>query len=172
MRSRLPLRLVVALLALTFAFAPRIALAAWPGAAMNLPICTTAPDQGLPCTVCDGAGGAIIAFAGVYAQHATAGGAVDPAWPLNGGKLSTSVSTGTQPSITTDGAGGAIVAWQEFRVPNGIDIYPQHVLASGVVEVMCPTDRRALVRPANPPTIPPIATAGAAVSIVACIGPR
>src|SRR5258705_11710921 len=115
MRSRLPLRLVVALLALTFAFAPRIALAAWPGAAMNLPICTTAPDQGLPCIVSDGSGGAIIAFTGVYAQHATAGGAEDPGWALHGRKVSTSVSTRTQRSITTDGAGVAIVGLQEGR---------------------------------------------------------
>src|SRR5258706_16409996 len=118
MRSRLPLRLVVALLALTFAFAPRIALAAWPGAAMNLPICTTAPDQGLPCIVSDGSGGAIIAFTGVYAQHATAGGAVDPAWTLHGRKLSTSRSSGTQPSLNTDGAGGAVAEWQGDPVPS------------------------------------------------------
>src|SRR5258705_8447232 len=126
MRSRLPLRLLVALLALTLAFAPRIALAAWPGAAMNLPICTTAPDQGLPCIVSDGSGGAIIAFTGVYAQHATAGGAVDPAWPLNGRQLSTSVSTGTQPSITTAGAGGAIVPWRGVRAPNATPTSATH----------------------------------------------
>src|SRR5690349_12437955 len=130
MRSCPSLRLLAALLALTLTLAHRPALAAWPGAAANLPICTTAPDQGLPCIVSDGSGGAIIAFTGVYAQHATAGGAVDPAWPLNGRKLSTSVSSGTQPSITTDGAGGAIVAWQEFR-SGSYDIYAQHVFANG-----------------------------------------
>src|SRR5262249_35432821 len=38
------------------------------------------------------------------------------------------------PSITSDGAGGAIMAWSDFR--NGVDddVYAQHILSTGTVD--------------------------------------
>jgi len=54
---------------------------------------------------------------------------------------------GTQhaPVITTDGAGGAIIAWQDGRSGGtAYHIYAQHVLASGVIDPVWPQDGKAL----------------------------
>ncbi len=162
-----PRPLIVLVLAsfIAWGLAPRPAMAAWPNTpTTNLPVCTTAPDQGNPSIVSDGSGGAIIAFAGVYAQHVTASGIVDPAWPLNGRRLSTSIFAGTQPVITTDGAGGAIVAWQEFR--GSADIYAQHILSTGVVDPAWPVEGRVLCSFAGDQTFPMIVPDGAGGAIV------
>lgn len=88
-----------------------------------------------PLAVPDGAGGAVITWQGFslvsseYAQHVTAAGIVDPAWPLAGRALSASELTQEQSDIAPDGAGGAIVVWKEKA-----DIVAQHVLASGALD--------------------------------------
>src|SRR5881397_437711 len=54
-------------------------------------------------------------------------------WNVNGVQLGTSsqyTNPGNQ-AIITDGDHGAIVTW---TVPNTLDIYAQHVLASGIVD--------------------------------------
>jgi hypothetical protein len=110
-------------------------------------ICNATSDQFTPAIATDGAGGAIITWRDlrnltsydIYAQHVLAGGAVDPAWPVNGRALC--VATGDQylPAIVADGAGGGIVAWQDNRVI-GSDIYAQHVMASGAVDAAWPAN--------------------------------
>src|SRR5213596_1301292 len=51
-------------------------------------------------------------------------------WPLFGRAICTQTSTQVHPTITTDGAGGAIVTWQDFRLPR-VNVFAQHVFASG-----------------------------------------
>ena len=88
----------------------------------------------------DGAGGAIVTWedprnvtdSDIYAQRVDPAGV--PQWSAGGVPLC-AVPTYDQerPTITTDGAGGAIVAWGDFR--NGSpypDIYAQRVNAAGV----------------------------------------
>src|SRR5438034_466837 len=41
------------------------------------------------------------------------------------------------PAIVTDGAGGAIVTWQDYRSGN-TDIFAQHLLANGTVDSAWP----------------------------------
>ncbi len=49
------------------------------------------------------------------------------------------------PVIVSDGVGGAIVAWQDGRSQtSGVDIYAQHVLASGAVDLAWPANGRVL----------------------------
>src|SRR2546427_165834 len=48
------------------------------------------------------------------------------------------------PVITTDGAEGAIIAWEDSRSYPITHIYAQRVLASGVVDPAWPQDGRAL----------------------------
>src|SRR5205814_2221142 len=118
------------------------ALAAWSHqSGVNLPVVTLAASnpQYLAVTT-DGAGGTIVTWhdqrgAGgandIYAQHLLAMGGVDPAWPVNGRALCTATNYQTYPVIVSDGAGGAIVAWNDYRTASVGDIYAQHVLASG-----------------------------------------
>lgn len=100
----------------------------------------------------DGAGGAIVTWDDgrsgtnyhVYAQHVLASGVVDPAWPTNGRALCTAPGDQTAPVIIGDGAGGAIVAWENRRGGTECDVYAQHVLAMGVVDPVWPADGRVL----------------------------
>ena len=106
--------------------------------------------QNAPQIVADGAGGAIVTWqdsrAGasvedVYAQHVLATGAVDPRWPVNG--LAVGAAAGPQelPALSADGAGGAIIAWQDQRgLPSGFDVFAQHVLNSGVADPRWPVN--------------------------------
>jgi hypothetical protein len=125
--------------------------AAWP--LNGRAICNAASDQFSPTIVADGAGGAIITWrdgrsltnSDIYAQHVLASGAVDPAWPLNGRAICTFTRDQITPTIVSDGAAGAIIAWPDARPGTGYyDIYAQHLLASGVVDGAWPADGRAL----------------------------
>ncbi|MBI3766091.1 MAG: T9SS type A sorting domain-containing protein, partial [Ignavibacteriales bacterium] len=101
------------------------------------------PNNQFPIIVGDGAGGAIIAWTDyrgsgaspqVYAQRVNDAGVVQ--WMINGVAISTALNSGSCDMIS-DGAGGAIIAWQDSR--NGgdtlfTDIYSQKVNASGAVQ--------------------------------------
>src|SRR5436309_4983106 len=76
-----------------------------------------------PVAVSDGAGGAIIAWENesglsvpgdIYAQRVSATGAV--LWaPANGVALTLDLDDQLQPRMVSDGAGGAIIVWQDGR---------------------------------------------------------
>jgi len=117
---------------------------AWP--VNGLAVCTAGGSQQLPVVAADGAGGAIVAWFDyrngnddIYAQHVLASGEPDPSWPANGLAVCTTVGTQQLPVIAPDGAGGAVVVWNDYR-SGGIDIYAQRVLASGVVDPAWPVN--------------------------------
>jgi len=96
----------------------------------------------LPTSTSDGAGGAIITWMDnrdsianhIYAQRIDANG--DVQWPVNGVAIrSIQYGGGTHPTIASDGAGGAIIAWEDLREGSlGFDIYTQKINASGIVQ--------------------------------------
>ena len=103
----------------------------------GVPICTAVNAQFSPRVVSDGAGGAIIAWTdnrgggGVYdpyAQRIDASGVVQ--WTANGVPITTSLGLEDDLMLTSDGAGGAIAAWDDDRNGN-IDIYVARVDAAG-----------------------------------------
>ncbi len=139
--------LVIAMAALGTFGAPGAAKAEWPR--FGRAICTAPRGQTHSSITTDGADGAIITWqdgrsarVNVFANHVLASGQLDPAWPVNGQPLLTDslVLAGADggqftPIIVSDGAGGAIVAWRDFRSPvTGGDVFAQHVLASGQVD--------------------------------------
>jgi hypothetical protein len=143
---------------------------AWP--ADGLALCTAAGDQRLPALVLDGTGGVIVTWyddrsggADVYAQRVLASGVVDPAWPADGCALCTATGEQLRPEIVPDGAGGAIVTWNDYRGA-AADIYAQRVLASGVVDPAWPANGRALCTATSVQTIPAIAPDGVGGAIV------
>ncbi len=151
------------------------ALAAWPNSPFtNLPLCTAANSQLTPTAVSDGAGGAIVtwydsrggATSDIYAQHLLASGGVDLAWPAGGRALCIAANNQAYPTIVSDGAGGAIVTWQDLRGGGTYDIYAQHVLASGGVDPAWPADGRAVCIAANSQTNPTIVSDGIGGAIV------
>jgi hypothetical protein len=105
----------------------------------GIPICTTTQKQSVPRIISDGRGGAIITWSdertgqysgNIYAQRVAATGAM--LWPLNGALVKSGL--GYSPYITTDGAGGAIIAWRDDRTGvDAADIYAQHLDSTGAM---------------------------------------
>jgi hypothetical protein len=105
-------------------------------ASEGVALCTAAAIQANPVVASDGAGGAIVAWedsrglpTNVYAQRVDANGT--RLWSLDGVPVCRSPRGGlAAPTIATDGAGGAIVAWQDRR-SGAADVYAQRIGSSG-----------------------------------------
>ncbi|UCF79235.1 MAG: hypothetical protein JSW03_02980 [Candidatus Eiseniibacteriota bacterium] len=104
----------------------------------GVPVCTADQDQGFPTIAPDGSGGAIIAWADfrngtdycIFAQRVDGSGRA--LWTTDGVAVCT--TPGSQlPRMTSDGNGGAILAWRDPRNTSNYDIYAQRVDGSGEV---------------------------------------
>ncbi|UCF04906.1 MAG: hypothetical protein JSV33_13430, partial [bacterium] len=102
-------------------------------------VCVQPGNQTSPVIVSDGAGGAIIAWidgrspgteVDIYAQRIDGSGAV--VWDSSGVAICTASGNQQSPHIVSDGAGEAIVTWQDSRTPPW-DIYAQRIGADGTV---------------------------------------
>jgi hypothetical protein len=98
--------------------------------ANGVSICNQAAAQRGPKIVSDGSGGAFITWqdnrAGnydIYTQRIASGGAV--MFTTNGVASCTFASDQLKPDITTDGAGGVIIVWYDFRSTTDFNIYAQ-----------------------------------------------
>lgn len=103
----------------------------------GVPVCVVPENQNRPKILSDGAGGVIIVWqdmrsgisnSDIYAQRIDANGT--PLWTTNGMPLCTEVNAQNSPCIASDGAGGAIIVWQDFRT-NYADLYAQRVMQNG-----------------------------------------
>lgn len=128
------------LLALAICASP--VLAAWPNqAALNLPVCRATGAQSSQKLVSDGAGGAFVTWTDerngtsnrdIYAHHLLASGVMDPTWPVDGLAVCSQPNYQLASTMVADGMGGALLTWRDFRNGTDLDIYAQHLLASGV----------------------------------------
>ena len=98
-------------------------------------VCTLAANQSAPQIVSDGSGGAIMAWVDtrsgtgdIYVQKVNSGGAMQ--WTANGVGLCTAADVQTDPSIVSDGIGGAIVAWEDNRSLSW-DVYARRINSAG-----------------------------------------
>jgi len=98
-------------------------------------VCSAAGDQYYPTLVTDGLGGAIITWYdarvgnnNVYAQRINSIGNV--AWTTNGVPVCAMTGDQAYPSIASDGVGGAVFSWQDFRYGNW-DIFAQRINGNG-----------------------------------------
>jgi hypothetical protein len=109
-------------------------------------ICSATNHQGDPQIISDGAGGAIITWwdnrnggggnvYDIYAQRVDASG--NALWTADGAAICTNANNQVYPQIASDGAGGAIITWQDERNGN-LDVYAQRIDAAG--NVMWTTD--------------------------------
>jgi FlgD Ig-like domain len=136
-----PLSIYAATLVVLFiASVPRTARSQWqPDGAL---VCGAAKNQTSTVAVPDGAGGAIIAWTDarggsngdIYAQRVDTWG--HPLWTSDGVPVCTDAADQSFPSILSDGAGGAIIAWTDARnfATTNFDLYAQRVNASGVTQ--------------------------------------
>ncbi len=100
-------------------------------------ICTALNDQTGPQIVSDGLGGAIIVWqdsrsggSDIYAQRIGPSGNV--LWAIDGATVCSSIMDETAVRLTTDGAGGAILAW-EAGVAGEHDVFAQRIDVSGII---------------------------------------
>jgi len=105
----------------------------------NLPVCVAVGDQSLLRSVPDDAGGSISVWCDrrsgvlvIYAQRLDASG--HALWQTDGVAVSTSAGGESFPQVVADGAGGAVVAWSDFRNSGTTawDIYAQRIDKNGV----------------------------------------
>ncbi|MBI5709922.1 MAG: T9SS type A sorting domain-containing protein [Candidatus Eisenbacteria bacterium] len=110
----------------------------WPAA--GDPLCIAAGNQVSPVAIADGAGGAIVAWEDdrggaldLYAQRVTAAGALASGWLATGMPVCTATSDQRAPQLVSDGAGGAVVGWYDYRTGSDTDIYAQRLTSDGGV---------------------------------------
>jgi hypothetical protein len=138
-------------------------------AAGGVALCTATGAQEYPAIVSDGLGGAIVVWqdlrsgAGydIYAQRVDNSG--NPLWTANGVVLSAATGNQQSPQIISDGFGGAIVAWYDYRGGNW-DIYAQRISVSGTP--VWTADGVAICTATNSQTAPRIESDGSSGAIV------
>jgi hypothetical protein len=154
----------------------RPASAAWSSdPTVNVPLCTAMRDQLWPAAVSDGAGGAIVAwtdvrggtdysYSDIYVQRISRAGV--PLWAPNGVPLCTASGdqSDTYLAIVSDGAGGAIVAWNDFRSGTNFQIYAQRINGAGT-PLWTPDGVMVCTAPGSQQT-PAIATDGVGGAII------
>jgi hypothetical protein len=133
------------------------------------PVCTVPGNQIFPMIVSDGAGGAIVAWTDdrngdrdICAQRIDASGSIQ--WNADGVAICTAFRDQSDPTIVSDGAGGAIVMWTDYRSGATTDIYAQRIDASGAVQWTA--DGVAICTAANQQEFPTIVSDGAGGAIV------
>jgi hypothetical protein len=117
-------------------YAQRITAAGLPQWTANgVALCTAAGDQRFPMAVSDGSGGAIVVWedsrngaSDVYAQRITAAGSVQ--WTTDGVPVCTATSDQIAVRAASDGAGGAVITWEDHRADNS-DAYAQRINGNG-----------------------------------------
>lgn len=131
-------------------------------------ICTAVNDQSFQTITSDGSGGAIITWRDarsgideIYVQLINATGVTQ--WASNGVRISSSNTT-RNPTIISDGSGGAIITWQDFRSGTG-DIYAQRINAAGTIQWT--SNGVAICVSANTQRYPTITSDGSGGSIIA-----
>ena len=103
----------------------------------GIPVCTAAGAKWWPLVISDAAGGAIITWRDyrsgtnydIYAQRVNPSGKM--LWKSNGVPVCTNTFNERYHEMTSDGAGGAIIAWYDERSTGNYDIYAQRVSSSG-----------------------------------------
>jgi hypothetical protein len=107
----------------------------WPGNGVRLSNTGTDYQQTYPRVTPDGTGGCIATWtdtrnsnSDIFAQKISSNGTVQ--WVASGRPVCTITGSQLVPDIASDGAGGAIITWQDFRSGTN-DIYAQRLGADG-----------------------------------------
>lgn len=143
--------------------------------ANGVAICTATGQQASPVIASDGSGGAILTWADarsgtndIYAQRVNSSGA--PQWTGNGTGVCVVSGSQADPAIVSDGAGGAIIAWDDNRAAGSFDIYAQRLNSAGGAQWIF--NGTALCSATGDQVLPALAPDGTNGAIVAWIDNR
>lgn len=110
--------------------------AGWPAGGRL--VCSATGLQYNVAAASDGAGGLILAWQDtrdttsfIYCQRVLASGGIPSGWPLNGLRITDDTIFQGLPQLAADGAGGAIVVWEDIVGSSDYDIHAQHVQGDG-----------------------------------------
>ncbi len=139
-------------------------------------VCGATDSQETPDLIADGAGGAIVAWSDqrggssydVYAQRMSSAGV--PLWTADGVAISATTYYQYAPELASDGAGGAILTWQDARTQTNDDCYAQRVSGTGVVQWT--TNGVAISTAADEQTLPCIVADGTGGAIIGFMDSR
>ncbi|MHB8895678.1 MAG: hypothetical protein ACYC99_10960 [Candidatus Geothermincolia bacterium] len=118
----------------------------WPTNGKQLWAAGPSTGSSYPQIANDGAGGAIVTWEvghtdgsgdnEIYAQRVCLNGTIGASWPVNGVELRGNglSHNALDPQIIPDGAGGAIVTWEDRRSGSELHIYAQKVNVAGKVQ--------------------------------------
>jgi len=106
----------------------------------GIPVCLPIGQQDQPAVVSDGAGGAIIVWRDsrapvntkIYVQRVDADGNL--LWLNEGMPVCAAANSQSTPHMVSDGSGGVIVAWHDFRSGSTADIYAQRIDSNGIIQ--------------------------------------
>jgi hypothetical protein len=130
------------------------------------PVCTASKNQQNIRMVADGSGGAIIVWedwrsggqADIYAQRIDRYG--NRVWQENGVPVATGTYREAYPVVVSDGYGGAIVAWEDYRYVSYSNIYALRILPTGYIDTSWPATGVALSLVPENQSFPDIADVG------------
>ena len=102
-------------------------------------VCVQAAGQFLPRLICNAPGSAIVCWQDkrlgdydIYAQLMDSTGA--PVWIANGAVICGALMYQLNPQMIGDGAGGAIIVWQDFRSTFDYNVFAQRIGTDGIVK--------------------------------------
>lgn len=134
----------------------------------NLAVCTQPGRQALPRTIPDGEGGLFVAWVDnreelskIYAQRIGADGTI--LWAADGVRICTYPSEQSRAVLTSDGAGGIIVAWQDDD-ESIVNLYAQRLDADG--NLLWPTSGMTICAESGDQIIPAIDADGQGGAVI------
>ncbi len=103
------------------------------------PVCLESHGQTQPVLAADGSGGVVVAWqdfrldssSDIFAQRLDAGG--NPCWTADGVPVCTTANPSRSLAAVSNGAGGAIFLWEDYRSGADANIYAQQVSGAGGV---------------------------------------
>jgi len=141
------------------------------------PVCKASGTKDNPAIASDGAGGAFVAWSDyrfspsepdIFALRILPGGNQPFGWPIDGQAITTSSGSQYERGLVSDGAGGAIIVWEDTRVDPGYsDVFASRVLPNGAAAPGWLNGGTPLCTAGNFQRFPVICTDGAGGAIVA-----
>ena len=159
---------------ISFGSPPRTGYANWPTSAYtNVPVTVATGSQQDQVVASDSLGGMFVAWSDnrsgawdIYAQRITAYGEVAPGWTVDGVLVCGASGDQQRPKIVADGAGGAIIVWEDVRSGDW-NLWAQRVKADGSVAAGWTTNGIKICGAPNQQANPSIASDGSSGAVIA-----